>query len=312
MTMNLLAYLASQARWVLVIGVFSGMAFPALSALLGPWLVPVIIAMLSGALMRLDWRAFRAYGREPRLVGGLLVWLLLATPLLSWLLLKPLPLAVDLKLSLVLNAAAPPILSSPVFAQLLGLDAALAFLGVVSATLLLPLSLTLLILLLPDLGSGVAVVPFLLRVSLLIGLPFCLAMALRHSLGAAKLVRLAPAIDGINVIFLLIFAIAIMDGVTARLGQEPWVVVSYLLAACVMSVLLHLAGYGVFLCLGQRRALSVSIISGNRNMGLMMAATAGLGGVDFALYVALAQVPMYCVPLVFTPLVRRWLLSAQQ
>lgn len=305
--MGLFALLARQARWVLVIGVFTGMALPCLSALLRPWLVPVILVMLTGALLRLDWRAFRAHGRDPRLLGSLLLWLLLASPLLSWALLQPLPLPMGLKLALVLNAAAPPILSSPVFAQLLGLDAALAFLGVVSATLILPLSLALLVLLIPELVGEMALPAFLLRVSLLIGVPFLVAMGLRRGLGAARLLHFAPLIDGVNVVFLLVFAMAIMDGINARLGQELGVVLGWLAAACVMSGVLHLAGYGVFYYLGRRAALSVAIVSGNRNMGLMMAVTAGVGGGDFALYVAVAQVPMYCVPLVFTPLVRRWL-----
>lgn len=303
--MKLLACLANHARWVLVIGVFIGIGLPQLAAALRPWLVPVILCMLSGALLRLDWGALRGYGRDPRLVGGLVAWQLLATPLLAWLLLAPVPLPGGLKVALVLNAAAPPILSSPVFAQLLGLDAALAFLGVVSATLLLPFSLTALVLLLPDLAVGVAVGEFLLRVSLLIGVPFGIALGLRRRLSGATMVRLSPTIDGINVLLLLIFAVAVMDGLTARLVREPWLVGGWLLAACAMSALLHVAGYGLFRGLGRRRALSASILSGNRNMGLMMAAVGGVGGEDFALYVAVAQVPMYCVPLVFTPLARQ-------
>lgn len=307
--MDILAYLSSRARWVLVIGVFTGIFLPGLAALVRPFLVPVILLMLTGALLRLDWGAFRAYGGEPGLALLLVLWQLVATPLLVWGLLQPMPLPATLKLALVLNAAAPPILSSPVFAQILGLDAALAFLGVVLTTLLLPLSLTLLILGLPDLGLSVAAGPFLLRVSLLIGVPFAVAMGLRRYCSGSTLTRLAPTIDGLNVVLLLVFAVAVMDGVTARGLSEPAVVGLWLLAACAMSALLHLAGYGVFHWLGWRRALSLSMLSGNRNMGLMMAVTAGLSGADFALYVALAQVPMYCVPLVFTPLVRRRLLA---
>jgi len=303
--MGILAYLAARARWVLVIGVFIGILLPGLAAVVRPLLVPVIVLMLSGALLRLDWAGLRAYAREPGLAAMLVGWQLLATPLLGWILLQPLDLPVGLELALLLNAAAPPILSSPVFAQLLGLDAALAFLGVVLGTLLLPLSLTLLLLVLPDLGLGVTAGPFLARVSLLIGLPFGLSLGLRRCWSEASTARLAPTIDGLNVVLLLVFAVAVMDGVAARIAQAPGVVGLWLLAACLMSAWLHLMGYGLFRWLGWRRAYSVSILSGNRNMALMMAVTAGFSGADFALYVALAQVPMYCVPLVFTPLVRR-------
>jgi BASS family bile acid:Na+ symporter len=139
----------------------------------------------------------------------------------------------------------------------------------------------------------------------LIGLPFGLALGLRRCWSGETVARIAPAIDGLNVVLLLVFAVAVMDGVAARIQQAPSLVGLWLLAACAMSAFLHLSGYLLFRGLGWRRAFSVSILSGNRNMALMMAVTAGFSGPDFALYVALAQLPMYCVPLVFTPLVRR-------
>ena len=45
--------------------------------------------------------------------------------------------------------------------------------------------------------------------------------------------------------------------------------------------------------------------SGNRNLGVMFAVTATVASSDFALYVGIAQIPMYFVPLLLAPLAKR-------
>jgi hypothetical protein len=46
------------------------------------------------------------------------------------------------------------------------------------------------------------------------------------------------------------------------------------------------------------------VLSGNRNMGLMLVITAGTAGEVFSLYVGIAQIPMYFAPLLLTPVLR--------
>src|SRR3546814_18528910 len=60
-----------------------------------------------------------------------------------------------------------------------------------------------------------------------------------------------------------------------------------------------------FAWLGRRRALTVGLISGNCNMGLLLAAfPPGTDG-DVVLYFAVAQIPMYMLPALLLPLYRR-------
>lgn len=106
-------------------------------------------------------------------------------------------------------------------------------------------------------------------------------------------------------LLLVVFAIAVMDGVTARLLADPPYIGGLLLASCIAALLLHAAGYVAFRWTGERTAFNAAVLSGNRNMGLMLAITAGTAGEAFSLYVGLAQIPMYFAPLLLTPFVRR-------
>jgi BASS family bile acid:Na+ symporter len=303
--LGLLAYLSRQARWALPVGVFLGILFPWLAELLRPLLTAAVIGTLTGALMRLDWRRFRDLASQPMLPISLGLWQLLLSPLLVWFASAALGLPPDLCMVLLLQAAAPPIGSAAVFALILGLDGVLAALSTVASTLVLPLTLTPLVaLLLPAAGVQVDLLPFFLRVTLLVVVPFALAAALRNLIGLERLRRADAVLGGSNVLLLVVFAIAVMDGVTERLLEEPSRMAILLAVACVAGLLLHLGAYLVFRRAGTTVAYTSAILSGNRNVGLMLVITAGTAGEVFSLYVGLAQIPMYFAPLLLTPLIR--------
>jgi len=61
----------------------------------------------------------------------------------------------------------------------------------------------------------------------------------------------------------------------------------------------------VFLKTGRARAFAIGLIAGNRNIGLMLAATGFAVPDDAWLYFALAQFPIYLLPHLLKPLARR-------
>ena len=304
----LLAALGRQARWALPLGVFAGILVPPLAEALRPLLTAAVIGTMATALLRLDVEAMRAVLRRPGRPAAIVGALLVASPFAAWWIGGALGLPDDLRLVLLLQAAAPPIGSAAVFALMIGADGALALVGAVLATLLLPATLTPMVaLLLPAAGVHVDLAAFAARVALVVAAPFVLAWAVRAALGRERLARHDDLLGGLNVVVLVVFAIAVMDGVTARLLDEPGAVLRMLALACVAAVALHAAGWALMARAGPRVAASVALLSGNRNMGLMLAVTAGTAGDAFALYVAIAQFPMY-----FSPLVLGWLVGRRR
>lgn len=304
--LGLFGLLGRQARWALPAGVFVGVALPDLAALLRPLLTAAVIGTLTATLLRLDWTRLAVAARRPALPAAIAAWQLVVSPLLVWFGTALVGLPPDLRLMLVLQAAAPPIGSAAVFAMILGLDGVLAVIGTVATTMMLPLTLTPLVgLLLPQTGVQVDLAAFFARVTLLVAAPFALAWALRRAFGGARLARHDEVLGGLNVLLLVVFAIAVMDGVTARLLRDPAFIALLLLAACLATVVLHAAGFLLFRRAGVATAYSAALLSGNRNMGLMLVITAGTAGEAFSLYVGIAQIPMYFAPLALTPFLRR-------
>ncbi|MGD1876034.1 MAG: hypothetical protein ACFB13_00870 [Kiloniellaceae bacterium] len=306
---RLLAFLGGHATWVLFAGVFLGLALPQLSNLARPLLAPCVVVLLTATLVRIDWRVTLGYLRRPGRALVITAWLLLGAPLVPAALLAGLllsmPVPEPLTTALVLRAAAPPILSAAPIAMMLGLDGALALVVALIATLLTPLTVPPLALALLGLELDIGVVEFMPRLAMVLAAAAAAALVIRRLIGRERLPRVATHLDGLVVAVMLVFAVAIMDGVTATLLTRPLTVALWLLAAFIANPALQIAGALAFSWLGRRRALTVGLVSGNCNMGLLLAAfPPGTDG-DVVLYFAVAQLPMYMLPALMLPLYRR-------
>jgi len=82
---RLLGFLGARATWVLFLGVFIGLLFPFLSSLMRPLLGPAVAALLFATLLRIDWRTLVDHARRPFVTLILIAWLLVASPVIVWL-----------------------------------------------------------------------------------------------------------------------------------------------------------------------------------------------------------------------------------
>ena len=303
-----LAGAGRHATPLLAAGVLVGLALPPLAALAKPLLVPALLVPLALALVRLDWSAAFAWRRHPALLAGLVAWLLIASPLAVTALvalLRPLGLPIPLGESLILMAASSPIVSSVAIALFVGLDASLAVVAVLVATALVPLTLPPLAAQLAGVTIGMGVVDFMARLAGLVGAAFAAAWLVRRVVPVRTIAAYREHIDGLAVLNLVVFAVAIMDGVAAFAARSPGYVAAALVAAFAFNLLLQAAGYVAFRRLGRRGALTVALLSGNCNMGLVLVALQGRASFEVTAFFALAQIPMYTLPALLAPLYRR-------
>jgi BASS family bile acid:Na+ symporter len=304
---RLLAFLGSQAARVLFVGVFIGLALPDLAALFRPLLAPAVVVLLAGSVLRVEWRHFLHHARRPGIAALLILWLLVAAPLATWVVASPLGLPPALLAAVVLMAAAPPILGGTFIALVLGLDAAMALLVALVATLLAPLTIPPLALAVLNIELAIGTGAFMARLALIVGAAFALAFAARALTPRDWLEARAAHIDGILVLLMLIFAVAIMDGVQPVLLQDPLRVGLWVLAGFVANPALQVAAAALFAWLGRRGALTAGLLSGNRNMGLLLDALPESADFGVTLFFAVAQIPMFMLPAMLSPLYRRLL-----
>jgi bile acid:Na+ symporter, BASS family len=307
-----LAFLGRYATLFMASGVLVGIAVPPLATLAKPLLVPTLLIPLTLALVRLDWRAMLAWRQRVGTAALLLVWLLGVSPLLVWAIttaLVPLGFPEPLRVALVLMAASSPIVSSVAIALMVGLDATLAIVAVLLATALVPLTLPPLSAALVGVTLDIGLGAFMLRLGGLVGSAFAVAWLIRRLVSAAVLARQHELLDGLTVINLVVFGLAIMDGVTAYAIEQPGYVATALVAAYAFNLLLQAAGYLAFRSLDRRAALTVALVSGNCNMGLVLVALQDKAAFEITVFFALAQIPMYTLPALSARWYRRALAS---
>ena len=191
-------------------------------------------------------------------------------------------------------------------ALVLGLDAPLAVVVVLAGTALVPLTLPVAADALVGVSIEMPLAEFMARLLALVGSAFAAAWLVRRLVPAPALAARRELLDGLAVVNLLLFGLAIMDGVTAYAIARPGYVALAIVAAYAFNLLLQAAGALAFRRLGPTRALTVALLAGNCNMGLVLVALEGRASFDVTVYFALAQIPMYTLPALLEPLYARF------
>ena len=312
--MNLLALPAAALSFIgrhgtvfAAASVFVGLAVPPLAAAVKPYLGEAIVAMLTLAFLRVDPAELRHHFTRPGLIAAATVWVMLIVPVALGALFLGLGLDQSmpgLYFMLVLQMSAPGLMSSPALAALMGLDIALTLASFILSSVIAPLSASLFTHVF--LGSALtSPLAFGFKLFLLIaGCAFAAAVVRRFA-GRAWVERQRERIDGLSVIAMFTFAVAAMDGVADHARANPLLVVALTALAFTLALGLIAITALVFARAGRARAFAIGLIAGNRNVGLMLAAT-GFAVPDLAwLYFALAHFPISLLPQLLKPLAKR-------
>jgi predicted Na+-dependent transporter len=304
---RLLTILVSHATLVLPSSVAIGLLLPELAAFLRPAITPLVWGILTVAMIRTDWPGLRRLATRPVRVllayGFLMMGLAcLVAPTVHWL-----GLPAGLALSVSVMCLCPPITSAPALAPILGLNQPLSLVAAVAGLLLAPLTLPPLAFYLLGLDLDISVLDLMARLGTLVGSAFVVALVVRIWLGPMRLQEFGAPLDGVGMVFLVIFAIAIFDGVTEKFLADPVYVLIFVGGAFAAHAVYQAIGIAAFLWMGRRDALTVGFLAGTRNMGLLLAVLPASADPGLFLYIATTQFPIYIMPTLLRPIYRHLL-----
>lgn len=303
-----LTWLGSQGTRAVAAVVFIAVAVPPLGALLRPYVTEAIFVLLCISFMRVDLAALYSHLRRPALVATATAWTTIGVPLIVGLIVHATGLTTrspGLSLALMLQSMASPMMASPALAALMGLDATLVLVTLVSSTALVPFTASLFASLF--LGDMLSITPSTLGLKLLgiLAASLLAATVIRWMFGTEAIQRHRRPIDGFNIIILLVFASAVMGDVASDLITQPVFTVG--LAALSFAIYFTLLAVTTLLFrrIGYERAMALGLMVSQRNLGLMLAATAGALPPTTWLYFAMTQFPIHLAPYLLTPIARR-------
>jgi hypothetical protein len=303
-----LAWLGRQGTRAIAAVVLIAIVIPPIDAWFRPFVTEAIFALLCIAFLRVETAALRAYIRKPWLVLAATAWTSLVLPALfgAGCLMTGLDTrSPDLFLGLMLQAVASPMMAAPAFAAIMGLDATLVLTTLVTSTALTPLSASLFAYVF--IGPALTLSPLALGLKLFAILAGSLLVALiiRRLAGLKTILRYNEQINGLNIFLVFIFVAAVMQDVAARFMAAPLQMIG--LTALAFAVSFAVLGITalIFVRAGRERAFVLGLMTSQRNMGLMLAATGGALPNFTWLYFAVAQFPIYLSPLFLAALARR-------
>lgn len=303
-----LAWLGRQGTRALAASVFFGLALPQLAAYVKPFLGETVFVLLLFSYLRTEPAAFHRYLKAPALTIVASLWVMIAVPLLfgtAYALSSLREAWPALYTIMILQSAITPITSSAAFAALMGLDVAFSLAALIVSNALSPITTVAFSYLF--LGSSLFS-PVDLGVKLFFFFAGAggVAYAIRRIAGQEWIERQKEPIDGLNVLAVLIFAVAAMESVPRHVIADPL----FALELFVLIILLTLALIGVsvlvFWRAGLDRGLVIGLLAAFRNIGVVMA-TLGTSLPDLAwFYFAMVQFPIFLLPAALQPLAR-WL-----
>ena len=289
------------------LGIVIGVAVQPLAWLLLPMLPFTVYLMLTIVLARLDVERALAHLRKPKVFIVSLIYGFIVLPMALSLIALAMPLSPGLTAALVVYGTSPPNFAAAALAFVMGLDGALTVATIFAATALHPIVTPLYVEVFASDAIHVSGSELALRLAALIGAAVATAYLVSRWLGPQRRRAATPIFDGLNVLIMVVFAIAIMAGIPDRVIAQP----AYALAIIALATSLHLGinllTVAIFYVTGRGRAMTLGYAHAGRNIAVIMGVLGAAAPPDAWLFFAMLQFPIYCLPMLLKPLYRKLL-----
>jgi len=312
--LDTLALIGRYGTQGFVASLFVGLALPQLAAAARPLLGVAIFTFVMMTFMRVDPRALRGLIQHPGPLILTCICLILIPAAIGYAVVTVIGrgnLDPGLVLGLAILAAAPPMMSAPAVAMLLKVEPTLILTAVLSTTILSPLVSPLIANLVAGAAIPLDVLTLIQRLVWLVGGAIAAAAILRRLLGQERIRQYGASFDGLGVVMYFLFAVAAMDGVLAAMLTNPGRVIQFLSAAVALSLAGFAVTWLVLRSVAPAERLVLGYATGQRNMGLLIAALGASTPDTTFLFFALAQFPVYIGPQIIKPLAKRFAPAAR-
>lgn len=301
-----LTWLGRLGTKAVATSLLAGLLLPQLALLARPLLTPAVFTLLIVAFVRVPRDRLLDAVRRPAPSVTAVLWIMLAVPAAVAIALYGFGFAAvapGLSLGIFLMLIAPPVVSSPAFAGLIGLNAVHSLAILVIAMVITPLTAPLFVAVVLDQSVSLEPLTIGARLFWLMAGAAIVAALLRRLVGWQRIAAGSELLDGINVVVLFIFIVALMGDTAYRFFENPLrisliVALTFAIAGLILGVTAI-----VLIRSGRADALTAGLAASNRNMGLMPATVGASLPPDTWLWFALAQFPIYLLPMIIKPFI---------
>ena len=289
--------ISTNGRIFLIAGLIAGIALPPLAEIIRQQLPFWVSLLLFLNAFRIGHKAMLRSRNDISVSLAIVVILQLVLPCCLILLFGMIGFFNPIITGIILLTTASAISGSPNLTSLLGHEPASALRLLVIGTAILPITVIPVFLLSPEFGSLGTVILTASKLFLVIAAATCLAFFLRHRILPIPRDDHIEAIDGLSVLAMAIVVIGLMSALGPALFENPNDVLLTLIAAFGINYLLQICGFYAFYMVEPTDRVGMSVVAGNRNMALFLAALPTALTDQLLLFIACYQLPMYLTPM---------------
>lgn len=294
-----LAFAGRNGPVLLFFGVLTELVVPLAAEAARPLMGIAVFAFTLGAFLKVRGDVFIAKTRRQYAMLPAFAWVVASVPMLAVAITGTGLLLAPVALGLALCMLAPPVGSASAIAAMLNLRPALALVFTVAATVASPVYMAEAAAWVGGVKVRIDIPAMLLRLTLIVGGAGCVAALMRRYAGS--FVDGNPhAMTGVAVAGLLLVGLGTTHGMQALFFNDPAHVLYVLLLAFIANAGFQLLGAALFWRRDRGEALTIGLVSGNRNVTLLWAAAAPALSLQpkIELYVAMSVFPIFMMPLI--------------
>lgn len=289
------------AGWLLAGTITAGFLIPGLSSHFAQFALPALFCMIVASLIpmaRLDLEeVFSLEGDILRIV----FWQLFVLPTIILAAAHLAKIGTSIVTLMAVTACAGSLFASPALADLLGLNQRKALQCMVLSTFIMPFSYFFFLTLILHSEVDIEIAKFVGRSGIFLMLPaalFLVYSAYAEEMPDKIVATIETAARRVTIIALMIFGLGIVGPAAELMRHEPVRFATYLCIVTTLGAGMAFLTTIVMYRQGITNALTASIVSGFRNVGLGFVLIQGSASADTAAYVGISQIPIFFAPLI--------------
>ena len=296
------------ACWLLAGAIFAGFLIPGLSEIFYPYRLQSLFVLIVMSLLPMGRMDVEEVFTLDSKVWQVVLWQLLGLPALVIAAAHLARIDTTITMLLVTTASAGSLFASPTFAELLQVNKKRALQCMVLSTFLMPLSYLVFFNLVLHANVNLDLNVFFNRCMTFLVLPLGLFLVYMGISTGLK-PRIAEAIESVSrrstIVALIIFGVGVVGPARDLMYADLNRFLLYLVIVNALGIGMAYLTAIVMFRQGINDAMTASIVSGFRNVGLGLVLLSGVSGVSTEQYVGVSQIPIFLAPLVLSLFMRK-------
>ncbi len=288
------------AAIILAVGISLALLWHPISHFFRPYLLPALFCVVTFSLLPTAQKLSVSFFLIRKESLKLVVWQQLVLPAVILVLGPAIGLNKDLVFYALITVTAGSLFASPALAQMLDLNRHQAIQSVILSTLLMPISIFIFFGVYHGEFVDLDLKIFAMNVGMFIVLPIAIMFAYKV-LTSGLTEKANHNLDFLSrwasILSLLVFGFAIIDPAAKTLETDPERVFLYLLYSLGITTVILSFTFLIMIKSSRRFIVTSALLGGFRNIGLSYGLLSQMVHGDLAIYVGIAQVPVFLVPL---------------